>query len=309
MSDTPSPMAGGDLPPSLAGLRASDEGGRTRPRRRSWTRVFLATLIATPLLAFATHRVVSDVPVDTVSAGAAARQEPSPSRPIANDCSGGQVTFTFDDGPRQHAAALLDRLAALKLTAVFFWAGDNIVGREDVVRRALRGGNVLGNHTFDHPNLVTGVLPSGVRLDPWGPDQIREEFRRTSELLVDYGAPVPQYYRPPYGSIDAQADDVARQLGLRLVMSFGFDETDNIVDSHDSEGIPTEVIAANVIRRMKDGSIITMHDGLSTATLASIEALQPIVDAMNVEKLCATTNVRPDATGGALQQVPRSVPD
>ncbi|MGY1840946.1 MULTISPECIES: polysaccharide deacetylase family protein [unclassified Modestobacter] len=279
-----------------------------RRSRRRWFRLASLTLATALALALAGYRVATDVPVDTASATA----ESGPDagwRPVANDCSGGHVTFTFDDGPRQYSSAVLDRLAALRLQAVFFWTGSNVLGRQHLVRRALADGHVIGNHTFDHPDLVTGVLPDGERIAPWGPEQVRAQFERTNELLVSYGAPAPQYYRPPYGSIDSTADDVARELRLRLVMSFGLDEEQNIVDSHDTEGLPTAAIVANVTRGMTDGAIITMHDGRSRSTPTAIEALQPIVDVMNDRKLCSTTAIPPDATGGALERAPQNMPE
>ena len=136
---------------------------------------------------------------------------------------------------------------------------------------------------------------------PGAPEQIREELQRTNDLLVEYGAPLPQYYRPPYGRVSPEVDAVAQEVGLRLVMSYGHDETDNLIDSHDTEGISPGQIVANVVGPMRDGSIITMHDGLGQATLNAIEALQPIADVMNERRLCATTDIRADAGGRVLQ--------
>ncbi|WP_236827118.1 MULTISPECIES: polysaccharide deacetylase family protein [unclassified Blastococcus] len=280
-----------------------------------WRRPLLVALAVLLGLTVAGHRVVSDV---RSSAATSADRLPSGGpvelRPLTSDCSGGHVVLSFDDGPRQHTGELLDRLRDLGLTAVFFWSGHNIEGRGELVRRAVAEGHLLGNHTQSHADLTTGELPSGERVTPWGDAQIREELRRASELLVAKGAPEPELYRPPYGAVNQQVDYVARELGLRLVMSFGRDASDGLVDSHDTEGISAEEIAANVIGPMRDGSIITMHDGLGQATLNSIAALQPIVDAMNERGLCATTEVRPDATGRMLEpgasgaQVPSSAP-
>jgi len=271
---------------------------------RRWGRILLSALALAVVLAvlFAGYRVVTDVSVRNAAAVDAAPAEEQPAvRPVANDCSGGHVVLSFDDGPRQHTEELLDRLRDLDVTAVFFWAGHNIEGREDLVRRAVEDGNVLGNHTVSHPDLTTGVLPNGDVVTPWGAEQIRKELQRTNDVLVEYGAPVPQYYRPPYGSVNPTVDAVAQEVGLRLVMSYGHDETDDLIDSHDTEGISPGQIVDNVVSQMRDGSIVTMHDGLGQATLNSIEALQAIADVMNERHLCATTDVRPDAGGRVLQ--------
>lgn len=220
-------------------------------------------------------------------------------RPLNNNCSGGHVTFTFDDGPRENTEELLDALDEFGIDAVFFWNGQNVKGREHTVTRAIAEGHVIGNHTWDHADMTTGELPDGSKetLDgAW----VRSELERTNEALMAAGAPRPTLYRPPYGAINNQVDGMAQKLGLRLVMPWGYHEDDNIVDTHDTEGATTEEIIDVTIRWMRDGSIITMHDTHGPATLNSIAALQAIVDAMNEKSLCATTDVREDATGRVL---------
>jgi hypothetical protein len=119
--------------------------------------------------------------------------------------------------------------------------------------------------------------------------------------------PRPTLYRPPYGDIDAYYDLIARRHGYRIVMPWGT-PSGNIVDSRDWTPITAEQIASNVINGyslnghfypgIKADSIISLHDGSRTTTLNMIQALPLIVDHMNSKKLCATSSVRPDATGG-----------
>ncbi|MEQ7737553.1 hypothetical protein, partial [Escherichia coli] len=66
----------------------------------------------------------------------------------------------------------------------------------------------------------------------------------------------------------------------------------------DNEGATVREIVDVTVRSMRDGSIIAMHDGPG---FESLDALQAIVDAMNERGLCATPQVRPDATGRALE--------
>ncbi len=269
--------------------------------RASRTVSVIAASAATALVfAGAVHAVVQDhsspmaAPTPTATRSAALME-----RPLSNSCSAGHVTFTFDDGPRENTERVLDALDALDVDAVFFWNGGAVRGRESTVSRALAEGHVLGNHTFDHPNLVTGELPDGSEA-VWTPEWVRSELERTNEALTDAGAPRPDLYRPPYGAVDDRTDEVAQELGLRLVMPWGNDGDNNYVDSRDTEGATTQEIIDRTVGSMRDGSIITMHDGQRQATLNSIGALQAIVDAMNEKNLCATTDVREDAAGRGL---------
>jgi peptidoglycan-N-acetylglucosamine deacetylase len=232
---------------------------------------------------------------------ATTRSAPITERPLDNDCSGGHVTFTFDDGPRENTERVLDALDGFGINAVFFWNGQRIKGREHTVTRALAEGHVIGNHSWDHANMTTGELPDGTK-ETWSPAWVHSELERTNEALIAAGAPRPTLYRPPYGAINKQVDEVAQEHGLRLVMPWGYhEEEDNIVDTQDYEGATTQEIVDATVRRMRADSIITMHDGQGQATLNSVDALQPIVDAMNERRLCATTEMREDTTGGVLE--------
>lgn len=223
-------------------------------------------------------------------------------RPVSNDCSGGNVYFTFDDGPYINTVAVLDRLKSLNIKATFYVIGDHIEGRQDILKRELSDGHRVQNHTYHHPNLVTGLDVNGVQRQPWGYSQIEAELERTNSAIIAAGAPRPTQYRPPYGSVNTQVDHIAQRLGLRLVMSWGDSDSDNIVDSKDTEqGVTSNDIIHNVTSRIKADSIIAMHDGEYPPTRNDLQALQPIVDDMNAKHLCSSTDIRPDATGGVLR--------
>lgn len=261
-----------------------------------------ASAVAAVAIAGAIQTVVQDHSSSAFAATTATVQSaPIPERPLNNDCSGGYVTFTFDDGPRENTEEVLDALDGLGIDAVFFWNGQRIKGREGTVTRALAEGHVIGNHSWSHPDMTTGELPDGTT-ETWTPEWVQSELERTNEVLVAAGAPRPTLYRPPYGAINKQVDEVAQQLGLRLVMPWGYhEEEDNIVDTHDYEGATTQEIIDAAVRGMRADTIITMHDGQGQATLNSIDSFQAIVDAMNEKGLCATTEMREDTTGGVLE--------
>lgn len=234
-----------------------------------------------------------------VSSAAADTNPVAVQRPLDNDCSAGYVTFTFDDGPRRNTVKVLDALDGYGIDAVFFWVGHAVKGRESVVARAVAEGHVIGSHSFSHPDLTTGELPDGTEetvSDSW----LSAEFEQTNEILVEAGAPRPTLYRPPYGAVNSQVDEVAQDLGLRLVMPWGLEAKDNIIDARDTEGRTTQQIIDSTVPFLRDEAIITMHDGQGQATLNSIGAFQAIVDEMNEKSLCATTDVRSDATGRVL---------
>jgi peptidoglycan/xylan/chitin deacetylase (PgdA/CDA1 family) len=251
----------------------------------------------------------------TVAQAASAKDDPK--RPINNDCSAGYVEFTFDDGPDVHSRAIFNELKALHLQATFFVIGKKIVdggaGAATLLRDEAAAGDPVQNHTYDHTSFTGGSTSTA----PLSAKQITSELNRATTAIVAAGLPRPTLYRPPYGDVDASADKVAKGLGLRLVMPWGYPGA-NIMDSKDWSGISTDQIVSNVTNGytldgesyngIKDKTIVLMHDGLGQETLNSIAALQPIVDYMNAHHLCSTSTIRPDATGGVVPPPPPAEP-
>jgi peptidoglycan/xylan/chitin deacetylase (PgdA/CDA1 family) len=266
---------------------------RSGPRR--WSLAFVAAAGLTVSIGF------------VIAQSASAKTDPK--RPIDNDCSAGKVEFTFDDGPGVHSREMLDELNALRIKATFFVVGKNIVDGGNKAAKLLRdevaAGHTVQNHTWDHAS-ITG---ESTQTNPLTDKQLTQELDKTTKAIVAAGLPKPTLYRPPYGDIDAHADEVASGLGLRLVVPWGLPGT-NVMDSKDWAGVSTEEIVSNVLNGytqdgefysgIQDETIVLMHDGGGQETLNSIAALQPIVDYMNEHHLCSTATIRPDATGGRV---------
>jgi peptidoglycan/xylan/chitin deacetylase (PgdA/CDA1 family) len=227
------------------------------------------------------------------------------SGPISNDCSAGTVEFTFDDGPDVNTPQVIQTLQSLNLTATFFVNGDNVVQHPDVVLAEYQGGFGVQNHTWDHASF-TGASTG---TQPLTDQQVTDELRQTDQAIVAAGVPAPTLYRPPYGDVNSYYDLLARNLGYRIVMSWGT-PTANIVDSRDWTGISPAQIVQNVTQGytvnglfypgIKADSIVSMHDGEYGTTQNTIAALPGIVDYMNSQHLCSTSTIRPDATGGVV---------
>jgi peptidoglycan-N-acetylglucosamine deacetylase len=184
-----------------------------------------------------------------VSVAALASRRPAAARPVAHpkprptvNCKVAKcVALTFDDGPGPYTAKLLRMLAARHARVTFFLIGGNIKGREALVRRELAQGNVIGDHTWTHPDLS--------RLSK---QQIRRQLTRTrDEMTRVTGGPV-RLMRPPYGATDKSVAKVTRGLGLaQIVWSV---DTDDWLDRNSA------IVAHRAISRARRGDIILMHD-------------------------------------------------
>ncbi len=229
---------------------------------------------------------------------------------LNNDASAGYVTFTFDDGPGPTSnypgstQAMINQLLAEHIPAVFFDIGANVAAHPQIVAEEAADGFVVANHTYDHLSLTGESTGTAPLTDA----QVTNELSRASAAIVAAGAPQPTLWRPPYGDVNANDNLLASQLGLRIVMDWGY-QGSNIVDSQDWTGISAAQIVSNVtngytlygvtVPGISAGSIIAMHDA-SGYSVNTIAALPGIVTYMNAHHLGATAIVRPDATGGVV---------
>ena len=117
------------------------------------------------------------------------------------------VALTFDDGPGRSTAAILAVLVRYRVPATFFNIGVNMVTRPWLVRDEAKGGYVLGDHTWDHPDMA--IISAA-----W---QATELDRTAAEQRRLTGT-VPCVFRPPYGAYDAITLWLAQQRRMTVWM-------------------------------------------------------------------------------------------
>lgn len=156
---------------------------------------------------------------------------------------GKRLALTFDDGPDPTATpALLDLLRASGARATFFCVGERAKANADLVRRIVKEGHTLGNHSYTHKwwtNFLTGP-------------PMEAEILRAQRALKDLTGAAPVYYRSPMGLTNPHLGPVLRSLGLKLI---GWD-----IRPYD-RGRPAKETAARVVSAAGDGSIVLLHDG------------------------------------------------
>ena len=98
-----------------------------------------------------------------------------------------QIALTFDDGPSfrlyQPAAGWTQRAG---VHATFFLLGENIDGKEGVIRQMKEDGHLIGNHGFTHVQMSKETLENAC-------GQIGETNRKIEEITGQR----PEYLRPP----------------------------------------------------------------------------------------------------------------
>ncbi len=156
------------------------------------------------------------------------------------------VALTFDDGPSKYTESILDILKDNDACATFFVIGNKVEFYSDQIKRILKEGSEIGNHSYNHKWLN--------RLSK---EEFLEEINKTQEIVKKETGFTPKLFRPTYGGY---SDKLKTYTNLTFVLW--------TVDSSDWKVKNTDKILKNVIPNVEDGSIILMHDNHSYATKA-----------------------------------------
>jgi peptidoglycan/xylan/chitin deacetylase (PgdA/CDA1 family) len=193
-------------------------------------------------------------------------------KPAAGPSASGapEVIFTFDDGPhRKYTATILDELERRGIKAIFFWVGHRVTRgggvaeQIDLVRRAVREGHLIANHTINHANLCQLEKDEAAR-------EIDENTRIYEQLA---GMPII-LFRSPYG---ARCNRLEQMLEERAIRHMHWD-----LDPREWEHHSTERVAEYIIRKLKSlegRAIVLLHD----TKAASANALPQVLDWIEAE--------------------------
>jgi len=171
-----------------------------------------------------------------------------------------EVALTFDDGPGPYTPLLLNQLHRLHMPATFFEIGFMIRWFHASLTRELQMGDVIGDHTENHPMMAL-LSPAA---------QQRQIVDQT-ESLGKYGAPFPRLWRPPYGSYNQTTLAILHHLHMLMVLW--------TVDTNDYLRPGVAIIVHRTLTAAKPGAIILMHDAGGDRT-QTIAALPKIVRAL-----------------------------
>jgi len=153
------------------------------------------------------------------------------------------IALTFDDGPHEaYTPEILDILREYGVKATFFIVGKNCEEHPELAARIIDEGHEVGNHTYSH-------LPNIAKADE---DTIMRELLRVEDTLHELRGYRPRLFRPPGGVYNVTLDRVATQLNYTAVLWN--------VDTHDWRCPPSPKIATEVIKKVKPGYIVLMHD-------------------------------------------------
>ena len=162
------------------------------------------------------------------------------------------AALTFDDGPNEpYTSEILDILDSYGIKATFFVIGQNVESYPGTALQIVNEGHIIGNHTYDHNANHALMRKRGFN-----------SIRQAQEVIYKTVGVKPHLYRPPHGKKSPWEINYIKKENLVEV-------TWNVAanDQFDIERLarPTpEEFAKEIVKEVKPGSIILLHDGYGT---------------------------------------------
>lgn len=214
-------------------------------------------------------QAVGERPVEPIGPDMAATAQQAETFPIPREFQAKLVTnikplkqekvigLTFDDGPWPHSTPeVLNILKKNDIKATFFWIGQNLQTYPQIAQQVVAAGHAIGNHTwhhwYHHMNESTAA----------------HEIEDTARLIYKTTGVKTSVFRPPGGLLKNGVADYAKKEKYVTVMWS--------VDSIDYRPLTSQQIIKNVMRKVKPGGIVLMHDGGGNRS-ATVKALPQII--------------------------------
>ncbi|MFJ9241168.1 polysaccharide deacetylase family protein [Streptomyces sp. NPDC101776] len=168
------------------------------------------------------------------------------------------IALTFDAGPSENSARLLDILKEKQVPATFFLLGKRHIEKyPELVARMAAEGHEVASHTWDH-KILTRITPA----------RIRDELQRTDDAIARITGKRPTLMRPPQGRTDDTVHKICRELGLSEVLWS--------VTAKDYATTDSVLITKRVLAQATRDGIILLHDLYQ----GTVPAVPGIIDAL-----------------------------
>ena len=156
------------------------------------------------------------------------------------------IALTFDDGPHpQYTPQVLSVLKRYNITASFFWLGNCVNRFPDIGKTVSEQGHWIGLHGYEHDSFPL-----------LSPIQLKQSLEKTQIAIYNACNLSPEKVRdvrPPNGFFTPQTLHLFQQWNYRPVMWS--------VVPEDWVHPGVNVVVNRVIKQVKNGSLIVLHDG------------------------------------------------
>jgi peptidoglycan-N-acetylmuramic acid deacetylase len=157
-----------------------------------------------------------------------------------------RIYLTFDAGYEAgYTIQILDVLREHDVNATFFLTGDYLKKEVDIVKRIVKDGHIIGNHTWSHPDLSKITK-----------EKYAEELKLFEDKYFEItNKQMMKIMRPPSGQFSDRSLQIADELGYtNIFWSLAFKDWE-INNQHG-----WEYSYNNIMKRIHPGAIILLHN-------------------------------------------------
>lgn len=154
------------------------------------------------------------------------------------------LTFDVNWAENDYLYDILDVLDDNNIKATFFVMGKWVIypeGNEKKLLEIYNRGHEIGNHSYVHPDFKN-----------IGKERVVDEVKKTESIIKETLGIKTDLFRFPSGSFSEESLNFVNDMGYRCVQ---WD-----VDSIDWKGISKEQEYNNVMKKVKNGSILLYHN-------------------------------------------------
>ncbi len=191
-----------------------------------------------------------------------------------------RLYLTFDAGYENgNTPKILDVLKKHKISATFFLVGSYLQKEEELVKRMVKEGHYIGNHTWSHPDLT--------KLNK---EQYAEELKKFEDHYYKIIGKKPlKIMRPPSGTFSDNSLKIADELGYyNIFWSLAYRDWE-VDKQHGWQYAYNEVM-----KRIHPGAIILLHP-VSTDNTEALDKIITDLKAKGYEFVPITTLFLPEA--------------
>lgn len=159
--------------------------------------------------------------------------------------------LTFDCGYENgNTPKILDALKKHGAKATFFAVGNFLSDNPELIRRIVKEGHTIGNHSMDHPDMsqIASREAFAAELEPV--ESLYQEIT---------GEEMKPYFRPPQGTYSESSLKLAKELGYKTFFwSLAY------VDWYQDQQPTREEAFEKLLGRIHPGAIVLLHNTSDT---------------------------------------------
>lgn len=171
------------------------------------------------------------------------------------------IYLTFDDGPSsKYTLELLELLEKYNVKATFFIVAKFAIENKDIIQKMKEDGHSIQLHSLEHKNELIE-----------SPINTIKDINESIKIMSTLGIKV-KYFRAPWGHFNIVSIILLIKNKIKIILW-------NVMAEDWEADTTEEIISMKLIKRVKKGDIICLHDGrgFNEAPSRTIKALEKTI--------------------------------